>query len=103
MTLLNKSSIIGKELFQISLLTYLALLLLETFRPGSVSNYFNLNYLVTASLITGVLMVMGNPTADDMQEYRQYREEMIRISTKKIKKVPDLIRYGDMFLKRKQK
>jgi uncharacterized membrane protein len=49
--------IISSELFQISLVTYLALLLLETVISGFVTFFFNLNWLLIVVVISGILMV----------------------------------------------
>ena len=50
--------IIVTELFQVSLVTYLVLLLAENIVPGSVSDFFNLNILL-ALVVTGcVFMVL---------------------------------------------
>lgn len=51
-------AIIVGELFQVSLLMYLVLVLAETVKGGFVSSYFNLNYLLGVVLISGVLMVL---------------------------------------------
>lgn len=58
MNLLSKFGIIVSELFQVSLVTYLILLLIETIDPGFVSNVFNLNYLLILVLVSGVLKVL---------------------------------------------
>ncbi len=50
--------IIINELFQVSLVTYLILLLLETLDKGFVSNVFNLNYLLAVVLISGIIKVL---------------------------------------------
>lgn len=54
----SKLGIIINELFQVSLVTYLILLLLETLDKGFVSNVFNLNYLLGVVLISGILKVL---------------------------------------------
>lgn len=54
-------SIIGQEVFQASLVTYLLLTLAETFREGFVSNFFNMNYLLLVVLVIGVAMVLTEP------------------------------------------
>ncbi len=48
------------EFFQVSLVTYLILLLLETVSPGYVSNVFELNYLLGVVLVSGILMVISD-------------------------------------------
>src|SRR5688500_665350 len=54
----SKFGIIIQELFQVSLATYLFLIVLETFRSGYVSNFFNPNYLLVVVLITGIFTVL---------------------------------------------
>jgi hypothetical protein len=103
MSFKNTLSIIGRELFQISLITYLLLVLLETFKSGSVSNFFNLNYLLFAVLITGIMMVIGDPTEQEVSEYKARRAELIKIGTDKVRKIPKKITTFDMTLIRKKK
>src|SRR5437868_3056023 len=55
-----KTHIISEELFQFALVTYLILILSETVKTGFVSNFFNLNILLTIVLLAGILMVMTN-------------------------------------------
>ena len=57
----NKIGIIGKELFEVSLMAYLILLVLESVKKGFVSNFFNLNVLLLLVLISGILMVLFEP------------------------------------------
>ncbi len=52
---------IGREFFQVMLITYLVLVVTETIRPGTVSNFFNLNWLLGAVLIFGLAMVIAEP------------------------------------------
>lgn len=49
--------IITTELFHVSLVTYLILLLLETLDKGFVSDFFNLNILLGIVLLSGIVMV----------------------------------------------
>ena len=59
MTALKQNiNIAGREFFQTSLVTYLILTLAETLRAGTVSNFFNMNYLLLVVLITGLAMVI---------------------------------------------
>jgi hypothetical protein len=53
----SKIGIIISELFNVSLVTYLILLLLETLSKGFVSDFFNLNILLGIVLISGIIMV----------------------------------------------
>ena len=50
--------IIVTELFQVSLVTYLILLLAENLIPGAVSDFFNLNILLALVVASAVLMVL---------------------------------------------
>lgn len=52
--------IIGTELFQVSLVTYLILLVAETIKPGMVTYFFNLNILLAVVVISGSTMVLTN-------------------------------------------
>ena len=49
---------IVKDIFQISLISYLAFLLLENFAEGFVSNYINLNILLGVVLVSTVITVI---------------------------------------------
>ena len=49
---------IVKEIFKVSLISYLLFYLINTLWPGFVSNYFNLNILVITALVSGIF-VMG--------------------------------------------
>jgi hypothetical protein len=53
----SKIGIIISELFNVSLVTYLILLLLETLSKGFVSDFFNLNILLGIVLVSGIIMV----------------------------------------------
>lgn len=48
--------IISQELFNISLITYLVLLLIETLNKGFVTDFFNLNLLLAIVLISGLIL-----------------------------------------------
>lgn len=54
----GKIHIVAQEAFQIFLVTYLCLLLLETIKIGFVSYFFNLNILLIIVLVSGVAMVL---------------------------------------------
>jgi len=49
-------------LFPILLVTYLLLILLETVFEGSVSSYLNLNYLLIAVVVIGLVAVLTAPS-----------------------------------------
>lgn len=51
----------SEEIFQIFLVVYLALLLLESTKTGFVSDFFNLNILLGILLISGVTMALAKP------------------------------------------
>lgn len=53
-----RTHFISKEIFQYSLITYLILLLAETFKQGIVSFFINLNYLLFVVLLSMVAMVL---------------------------------------------
>jgi len=53
--------IVGKEFFQVALITYLILVVADTVRAGAVSNFFSLNILLIIVLITGSAMVITEP------------------------------------------
>ena len=50
--------IVATELFQVSLVAYLILLLLESISPGFVSDFFNLSFLLWAVILSGIVMVL---------------------------------------------
>jgi hypothetical protein len=52
------TGVISKDLFQVSLVTYLILLLLETIKTGFVTFFFDLNILLWITLVSGILMVL---------------------------------------------
>jgi hypothetical protein len=52
---INKISI---EFFTVSAITYLLLTIAETLRPGTISNFFDLNWLLLIMVITGAAMVL---------------------------------------------
>lgn len=53
------SALVINNLFQILLVTYLVLLLVEEIWSGSVSNYLNLNYLLIIVIIFGIFDVFS--------------------------------------------
>lgn len=48
-----------RQLFVTLLVTYLVLLLIDIFFPGSVSRYINLNYWLIAVIVTGAITVLS--------------------------------------------
>lgn len=67
--------IIFSELFNVSLVTYLILLLLETLDKGFVSDFFNMNILLAIVLVSGVVMVspLSEKKEADMWEMIDFR------------------------------
>ena len=53
----NKMVVIGEELFQVSLITYLIFLIIETIQEGFVTNFFNINILLILILIGGITKI----------------------------------------------
>jgi hypothetical protein len=51
----GKNALTINHLFQVLLVTYLALLLIEEIWSGTVSNYLNLNYLLVIVIVFGIL------------------------------------------------
>lgn len=47
--------VISRELFQSTLILYLVLAITETLLPGRVSDFFNINYLLIITLISGIV------------------------------------------------
>jgi hypothetical protein len=56
---MNKThlGIIGKEVFEVSLIFYLLLFTADFIRPGVVSNFLNLNYVLLVVLISTLMFV----------------------------------------------
>ncbi len=54
----NYVGVIFRDLFQVSLVTYLILLLLEIIKAGFVSFFFDTNILLWVTLVSGVVMVL---------------------------------------------
>lgn len=57
----TRLNIIFEQIFQISLLTYLFLLLAETVKTGFASYFFNLNILLVIVLASGILSIVPLP------------------------------------------
>jgi hypothetical protein len=75
--MVNKSTwgIISREVFQISLTTYLLLLILETLKTGFVINFIDINYILPVIIISGIGMTVLS------------REQKIERKSNKIKEV----------------
>lgn len=56
----GKTAVAIKHLFQVLLVTYLILLLVEELFTGSVSLYLNLNYLLIIVIVVGILDVFSD-------------------------------------------
>lgn len=50
---------VSRIVFEISLIVYLALFLLDEIKSGFVSNFFNTNYLLAVCIIFGALTALG--------------------------------------------
>lgn len=55
-------AVIVNQLFQVLLVTYLVLLLVEELWQGTVSNYLNINYLLVVVIILGILDIFSENT-----------------------------------------
>ncbi len=66
----GKTAFLVNHLFQTLLVTYLLLLLLEQIWQGSVSTYFNLNYLLVIVILAGILDVFSEHSAQKKQEIK---------------------------------
>ncbi len=51
---------IAREFFQGFLLLYMIFTVAEIIKPGIVINFFNLNYILIAVLVSGITMVMSD-------------------------------------------
>lgn len=56
---------IVNEIFTMALITYLLFYLIEDFNNGFIINYFNLNILLIITIISGILMVLTVPEAEE--------------------------------------
>lgn len=72
-------SIISKELFQTSLVTYLILLLAETVKTGFVSFFFNMNILVGVVLVSGIVMTLTEDETEKKEEVTTIIETIVSI------------------------
>jgi hypothetical protein len=73
-------NIVGREFFQVFLVTYLLLTLAETFREGFVSNFFNMNWLLLVVLVSGIMMVLTEP-ADAAARFRKRAARAVVVLT----------------------
>ncbi len=60
----DKLYVISREFFQVTLITYMFLIVVEIIFHGSVSNFFNTNILLIVILCTGVLMTFTERKGD---------------------------------------
>lgn len=61
---------VASEIFQISLLTYLILALLESLKPGFISYFFNLNILLGVVLVCGIVSVLPLPATSKKELHK---------------------------------
>ncbi len=76
--MLTKIKIITNEIFQVSLITYLVFILIESFREGFVTMFFNINILlaiVTLSGLTVALLGGGNEENNNIHKKLKYEED----------------------------
>lgn len=57
--------LINQEIFQVSLLIYLVIILVENFQKGVVSDFFNFNWILWIVIISGILMVPCSEREDE--------------------------------------
>jgi hypothetical protein len=55
-----KVFLLTKEIFQFSLVIYLILFLIETYKMGTVSYFFNLHLILVVIILSGMLMLLTN-------------------------------------------
>lgn len=75
----SKIGIIVNELFQVSLVTYLILLLVETLDKGFVSNAFNLNYLLAIVLVSGIIKVLPISQKSNLNQWEMIDLGIMRL------------------------
>ena len=66
-----------QTLFQMLLITYLMLILLETIFEGSVSSYINMNYLLIIIIVVGVVAVLMEPIKAENIERKHLNRKSI--------------------------
>jgi len=62
-----------KEIFKISLVSYLLFYLIENFKVGFISDYCNLNILLIITIVSGILTVAGK------EEVEENKREKIKV------------------------
>lgn len=67
------------EIFKISLISYLLFYLIDDFKNGFISNYFNLNILLITVIITGVLTVLLKSEKEERENNKIRRRDYIFI------------------------
>ncbi|MBI3486025.1 hypothetical protein HY025_03700 [Candidatus Daviesbacteria bacterium] len=84
----SKPGIIFAELFQVSLVTYLILLVLETLQTGFVSNFFNMDVLFFIVLVSGIVMVLPTSEKKELSQWelvdKRLGELLATINLKKV-------------------
>lgn len=80
MKLKAATNIVTKEFFQATLVTYLLLTLAETLKEGFVSNFFNMNYLLVAVLVSGVAMVLSETPERVKNVSKRVSSSVIRLA-----------------------
>jgi hypothetical protein len=68
----RKYGIAGREIFQISLVTYLILLILETIRTGIITHFININYIIPVIILSGIMMTLW-----DKEEYHLQKKKRL--------------------------
>jgi hypothetical protein len=61
---------ISSEIFVLSLISYLALFLLEEIKTGFVSNFINMNYILVLVIVTGTITALSKPSKISHSERR---------------------------------
>jgi hypothetical protein len=56
--------LLSTEVFQVSLLVYLIILLVENFQKGIISDFLNLNWILGIVIISGIIMILFNKEGD---------------------------------------
>lgn len=56
------------EIFKISLISYLVFYLIESFKTGFITDYFELNILLIITILTGIFTVLFKKEADEKKE-----------------------------------
>lgn len=56
------------EIFKVSLISYLIFYLIESFKEGFIIDYFNLNILLTITVLSGIFTVLFKKEAEEKKE-----------------------------------